>query len=58
MAVIVDTLEQVQKHLIDFKQETNQPEAFLDVSISNSPRKTFVSGHPESLKAVNLMFTK
>lgn len=52
MAVIVADLESVRNHLQDYMTEANQPDAFLDVSISNSPRKTFVSGDPSALKQV------
>lgn len=57
MAVIVNDLASVTNHLNEYRAETNQADAFLDVSISNSPRKTFVSGDPTALKQVRSTLT-
>jgi malonyl CoA-acyl carrier protein transacylase len=52
MAVIVDSLSGVQQKLNEFKELEGRADYFIDISISNSPRKTFVSGDPHCLREV------
>lgn len=60
MVLVVDSLPNTRTALADFRahfattHSSTSPSAdpFLDISLSNSPKKTFVSGSPADLKLV------